>query len=419
MSRRVGQNGNVFVKSNCKLGRCEHKKSLCPKYGRYWQDVSGRHERRRVVIPFGEVTQSVAERKLREHIEQNGVNSEMRFIEVTSPSTTFRQQAGWWLDEIRSGRIVSRKRARIKAATIAGYESAVNWLNPIIGNLPLAEIKNEAAKHLVSKMRSALSDKTTVNYFQVVRAVIASAVSEEGEPIHPRNWNYQFIGLPIVDEREQAKPTLTTHQVEQIIAGSRGRYKVLFALLAGSGMRIGEALGLRVEHLTDDYSTIKITQSAWRGKTQSPKTANATREIDLHSSLAAILRAFVNGRREGYLFSSSSGRPLTARNVIRDGFDKFRIGLQLTQPGLGFHAFRRFRTSHLRKNRAPWDLEKFWLGHANKSVTDKYSEQLKQDVEWRKAEAERIVLGFSLTAKPLVGLLGQPEANKSQSRKAA
>jgi hypothetical protein len=70
MSRRVGQNGNVYMKPNCKLGRCEHKKSLCPKHGRYWQDVSGKHERRRVVIPFGEVTQSVAERKLREHIEQ-------------------------------------------------------------------------------------------------------------------------------------------------------------------------------------------------------------------------------------------------------------------------------------------------------------------------------------------------------------
>jgi len=295
----------------------------------------------------------------------------------------------------------------------------VNWLNPIIGDHPLSDIKNEAAKHLVAKMRAALSDKTTVNYFQVVRAVIASAVSDEGEPIHPRNWNFQFIGLPIVDERQQKKPTLTVTQVEQIIARAKGRYKVLFALLAGSGMRVGEALGLRVEHITDDFSTIKISQSAWRGKTQAPKTANAIREIDLHPSLAALVKTFVNGRAEGFLFPSASGKPLTQRNVLRNGFDKIREDLQLTQPGLGFHAFRRFRTSHLRKNRAPWDLEKFWLGHANKSVTDKYSEQLKQDVEWRKAEAERIGLGFSLDAKLLVGQLGQPEAKKAQSKKAA
>ena len=153
-------------------------------------------------------------------------------------------------------------------------------------------------------------------------------------------------------------------------------------------MRVGEGLGLRVEPLTDDFSTANITQSAWRGKTQSPKTANAVRKIDLHSSLSAMLKTFVNGRFEGFLFSSASGRPLTQRNVLRDGFGKIRKDLSLDQDGMGFHAFRRFRTAHLRKSRVPWDLEKFWLGHANKNVTDKYSEQLKTDVQWRKEVAE-------------------------------
>jgi integrase len=210
----------------------------------------------------------------------------------------------------------------------------VNWLNPIIGELPLTEIKNEVAKQLVAKMRATLSDKTTVNYFQVVRAVVASAVSDEGEQIHPRNWNFQFIGLPIVDERNQQKPTLTVAQVEQIIALAKGRYKALFALLAATGLRIGEALGLRIEHISEDFQTISVSQSVWRGKTQSPKTANAFRQIDVH--------------------------PL-----------------------------------------------------------DKYAEQLKEDDEWRKAEAERIGLGFSLSAKALIGQLGQPDAKISRRKKAA
>ena len=195
---------------------------------------------------------------------------------------------------------------------------------------------------------------------------------------------------------------------------------MLFALLAGSGMRIGEGLGLRVEHLTDDFSTVSITQSAWRGKTQSPKTANAVRKIDLHSSLSAMLKTFVNGRVEGFLFCSASGRPLTQRNVLRDGFGKIRKDLSLDQEGMGFHAFRRFRTAHLRKSRVPWDLEKFWLGHANKNVTDKYSEQLKKDVEWRKEVAENIGLGFKLpTVEGSVGLLGLPNGEKMKVKKAA
>ena len=76
-----------------------------------------------------------------------------------------------------------------------------------------------------------------------------------------------------MDESQQKKPTLTVAEVEQIITRAKGRYQVLFALLAGSGMRVGEGLGLRVEPFTDDFSTVNITQSAWRGKTQSPKTA--------------------------------------------------------------------------------------------------------------------------------------------------
>jgi hypothetical protein len=61
----------------------------------------------------------------------------------------------------------------------------------------------------------------------------------------------------------------------------------------------------------------------------------------------------------------------------------------------GFHTFRRFRASWLRKNRAPEDLIRFWLGHANQNVTDAYS-KLSGDVEFRKECTEKIGLGFAI-----------------------
>jgi integrase len=98
---------------------------------------------------------------------------------------------------------------------------------------------------------------------------------------------------------------------------------VLFALLAGTGLRIGEALGLKIgDHLSGDFSTIRVRQSVWRGSVQTPKTDNAVREIDLPSSLAAFLKASVGGRTSGFLFQTESGRPLTQRNVLRDGLGK-------------------------------------------------------------------------------------------------
>jgi len=58
------------------------------------------------------------------------------------------------------------------------------------------------------------------------------------------------------------------------------------------------------------------------------------------------------------------------------------------------------------------------MGHANKSVTDKYAEQLKEDVEWRKEVAEKTGLGFSLP-EVLIGQLGQPNVPNVEAAKAA
>jgi integrase len=385
-------------------------------------DVPGQHDRVRKVISLGEVTQTRAERNLRDHIRDAKVDSPEAFVEVTSPATTFKQQSQWWLDEMRAGRIVSRKKRRpIKPATLAGYQTGVNWLNETIGDILLTDIRNEVAKQLVIKMKASnLSDKTIVNYFQIVRAVVASAVSSEGEQLHPRNWNFHFIGLPVIDEKTQRKPSLTASEVEEILARAKGRYKVLFALLAGTGLRIGEALGLKIgEHLSGDFSTIRVCQSVWRGSVQTPKTDNAVREIDVPSSLAAFLKASVNGRTSGFLFQTESGRPLVHRNILRNGLEKIRKDMKL-ETGKAFHSFRRFRTSHLRKNRVPWDLQKLWLGHANKDVTDRYAEQLKEDVEWRKEEVEKAGLGFKLPSlETVIGLLGLPKQQKSKLKKVA
>ena len=52
----------------------------------------------------------------------------------------------------------------------------------------------------------------------------------------------------------------------------------------------------------------------------------------------------------------------------------------------------------MRKQAAPEDLIRFWLGHANKSVTDDYS-KLKEDVAFRKKVVEEAGIGFELLAQ--------------------
>ena len=52
----------------------------------------------------------------------------------------------------------------------------------------------------------------------------------------------------------------------------------------------------------------------------------------------------------------------------------------------------------LRKQRAPEDLLNFWIGHSSETITSDYS-MIKNDVKFRKEEAERLGLGFELPIK--------------------
>jgi len=110
-------------------------------------------------------------------------------------------------------------------------------------------------------------------------------------------------------------------------------------------------------------------------------------------TVAALLRAFLGERRSGLLFSNRSGKPLSQTNVARRSLHPILEELKVEKTG--FHAMRRFRTTWLRKQRAPEDIIKFWLGHAKESVTDTYS-KLADDGDFRKQVAETVGTGFEV-----------------------
>jgi hypothetical protein len=61
----------------------------------------------------------------------------------------------------------------------------------------------------------------------------------------------------------------------------------------------------------------------------------------------------------------------------------------------GFHGFRRYRITHLRKQRVMEVLLRIWVGHSTHGITDRYTvESLKRDVAFRKLTAEQAGLGF-------------------------
>jgi len=113
-----------------------------------------------------------------------------------------------------------------------------------------------------------------------------------------------------------------------------------------------------------------------------------------------LLKAFVAERRTGLLFTNCIGNPLSQTNVLRRSLHPILEELKVEKTG--FHAMRRFRATWLRKQRAPEDIIKFWLGHAKESVTDTYS-KLADDEDFRMQIAEKVGTGFDVpsTLRPM------------------
>ncbi len=282
-----------------------------------------------------------AQRKAREWLDQRGVNSTQRFNEATS-TTTFKQQGEWWLVSL-----AQRKRNPLEQTTIDNRQYALDkWIYPFLGERHLGEVNNRALKELVERMAETLSASSVRDYANIVKAIVASAIDENGEQLFPRTWNEEFIDAPLIAEQNQ--PSTTSEGMTQILEKATGQYLVLYALLAGCGpLRAGEALGLEIDkHISPDCQTLYIRQKAKRGLIQPYlKTKAGEREVDLGSALASMLRNFVGNRKDGFLFHTSTGAQLLQTNTLRISLHP--ILEQLEHVKGGFNIFRRYRITHL------------------------------------------------------------------------
>ena len=233
---------------------------------------------------------------------------------------------------------------------------------------------------------AGLAPKTIVNVVTVVKLVVASAVDEEGDQLHPRVWNHEFIQLPLVIKEKQNRPTITETEISALLKNVNERYAVLVALVAGTGLRIGEALALRTEDFDPDCHVLYVKRSVWHRCEQAPNPPNAIRLVDVPESLAQVLCPYIKGTT-GHLFTTRAGRLLDSRNVLDV--------LQRAGRQGGYHAFRRFRFAVLRKAGVPDDLIKLWLGHSQ-NLIDLYAAQLRYDETYRREWCEKAGLGFEL-----------------------
>lgn len=310
MSRRPGQTGWIELRNGVY-------------FARFWLDVEERSDRicKRVRIcpasGTGSLNASERSRRLKQILVEQGANSEetFRVAEAAHLGVTFQEQAKTWLESVQG-----RKRKAVKPRTAQSWKSHLNYINGKIGQMQLADTNNRSMREFVTEMASETKDgaprfspKSIESYLAVIKSVVASVLNDKDEPIYVVKWNSEYMDVPVVEE--QNTPSFTAAEVETIISKAEGQDRLLYAVLAGTGLRIGEAFALKVEDVKD--TIIQVRSSAWEGTLTRPKTVNGKREIDLHSSLAEALRVHIAGRATGYVFPSARNTPLRKSNLLR------------------------------------------------------------------------------------------------------
>ncbi|MGB8801881.1 MAG: site-specific integrase [Candidatus Acidiferrales bacterium] len=371
--------------------------------------VQGEGHRKRVqkfLGTFEQLTKPQAKTKMAEALVELN-NNPVLPIQSTQ---TFAAAAENWLAECET------REDPVKPSAIVTWRGILtNHLNPQIGAMPLADVGNGTLKSVVKSLHHTHLDQklkpaTVHNIVTVAKLVVASAVDDDGDELFPRTWNSKFIGAPRVVTAKQNRPRFSATQVSQIANTATGQTQMLCVLLAASGLRIGEALGLECKHF--DGACVHVVQTIWgnRGQVQTPKTQAADRYVDLHPDVSALLKQFIGTRTKGYIFQTSSGKPLSASIVLRRGLHPLLAELGI--PRCGFHAFRRFRVTHLSKERCPYALLIFWVGHAKKKVTELY-DQPEEDLVYRADVVRGVGTGFEVpkTLTPKQEKSSQPGVN--------
>ena len=405
MSRRSGQKGQIVRK-----GAMWHI--------RFYVDVPGQEKRQRKSLPIGpavgreKLTKPEAIRKGAEIIAEMGVNTDEHLIRAITPTpiVTFGQRVEWcrkyhptWTDS--------------RPHTIRTMESALaRHILPRFGSFPLDNITETAVQEFAADLKQATferrrKNRTLIKRYKLSRKSILEIIDLVKRIVGKKVWATWEWKLPKASRRQQRY--FTQPEIQKIINAARGQYRVLFALLAGTGMRISEAAGLHVDDLDLTNYVIRVRRGVVEGIEQPTKTPSGERTIDIAPELAVLLQEYLSGRSSGCVFQARNGAPIHGGNIRKRVLHPLLEKLGI--PRGGFHAYRHARVTILRKNGTPPELQTQWIGHSSLRTTDGY-DHTGDEVEYRQQNARKVGLGFVIG--PNVGPNG-PKSNEAKANEDA
>jgi len=191
--------------------------------------------------------------------------------------------------------------------------------------------------------------------------VIYSALRMFLTEVLRREWSVDNLPRP---RSEKSLPTvLSTSEVERLInAGTLLKHKAFMALLYGTGLRLSEALELRIKDIDGERAQLRVSKG--KGKKD--------RYVHLAPALLDTLRIYYKVcRPEDYLFNGSYPGGRWKNRAAQYAIERAAVAAGIIRP-VSAHVLRHCYATHHLEAGTSILFVKDQLGHANLTTTARY-----------------------------------------------
>lgn len=233
---------------------------------------------------------------------------------------------------------------------------------PALGQYPVGAIKPSTMGAALATWSRTLAPGTVGQTLRQVRQILDAALADGLIASNPA----KAVKPPTPPRRRDVH--LSDEDVAAVLESTPERHRALALTLVGLGLRISEACGLRVADVDFLRKVVHVRQQRRPDGTMGQlKTDASSREIPVDdvvlNALAEEIRVWP--RRDGLIFSSSMGRPLT-KAIAGHVFDDIERTAGLT---VSPHSLRHYFGSSLISGGVPVTAVSRWLGHSSPEIT--------------------------------------------------
>jgi integrase len=299
------------------------------------------------------------------------------FIDPRDGSTPFVEYAAGWIERMDA-----------TPGTKAGYRGHLrNHIAPWAGTRTLAQVAQDRdglADMLAAMRRNGASASATGTCRSVITGAMDAAVAAGKISSH------RLGGLKVT-RPAPAPATITPATTAQLAALADGLRELGLTvwLMRGAGLRVSEALAVRVGAFRDAGRVLRISEQATRDGAGTAalkkRRANEFRDVPVAPWLWARVQAHVaryGTSPDGYLFSTGSHRP--SYTVYRARFVRAAEAAGLA--AMTIHNLRHQFASTLLGAGVPLTDVSAWLGHRDVNITAQVYGHLLAD-SWGRARA--------------------------------